>query len=130
MAAHATGTMLIQRSDGDKDTYNDVEIDVFQGAMFLTSDDGDGTLVINRAACSYQAKVMVCLPTSIVLVQDGESSALNVRNGTIYINDTGDAQQLTHSTTKLKPHSAMVSFTTVSGTYVNVLGTLDQVIRK
>jgi len=128
--ARAIGTILIQQSDGDANTYKDVEFKVFAGTMFLTSDDGDGTIVISKAACSYQGQIIVCLPTSIALVQDGESSALRLRNGTIYLNYTDSDQPLTMSSRKIHAHSAMVSFTTRGGTYVNAVGRLDQVIRQ
>lgn len=128
--ARATGTILIQRSNGDAKTYPNIEIKALSGTLFLTSDDGHGTIVVNRAACSFQGKVMVCLPTSVVLVQDGESSPLALRNGTVYLNDTDQDQQLALSSQKIKAHSVMVSFTTKAGTFVNVVGQFDQVIRK
>lgn len=129
-AARATGTMMIQHSSGDVDNYDDVEFRIFSGTMFLTSDDGDGTLVVSKASCSYQGKIIVCLPTSIALVQDGESSLLNLRNGTIYLNYTDEDQPMTMSSQKIKAHSAIVSFTTKSGTYVNAVGRLDTVIKQ
>ena len=129
-AARATGSIMIQHSDGNVDNYSDVEFKVFSGTMFLTSDDGDGTLVVSKAACAYQGKIIVCLPTSIALVQDGESSLLRLKTGTIYLNYTDQDQQLTMSSQKIKAHSAIVSFTTKSGTYVNAVGQLDQVVRQ
>lgn len=128
--ARATGTLLIQRSNGDAKTYSDVEIKALGGTLFLTSDDGDGTIVVNRAACSFQGKVMVCLPTSVVLVQDGESSPLALKSGTVYLNDTDQDQPLALSSQKIKAHSVMVAFTTRGGTHVNVVGQFDQVIRQ
>lgn len=128
--ARATGTILIQRSNGDAKTYDGIEIKALSGTLFLTSNDGHGTIVVNRAACSFQGKVMVCLPTSVVLVQDGESSPLALRSGTVYLNDTGQDQQLSLSSQKIKAHSVMVTFTTKGGTHVNVIGQFDQVIRQ
>src|SRR5215469_2495911 len=79
--AHATGTIEIHHKSGTVSRYSDVEIKVFSGSLFLTSDDGDGTIVITRAACSYQGKVIVCLPITAALVQEGESQALSVKTG-------------------------------------------------
>ncbi len=80
--AGATGTITIHHKDGTANTYRDVEIKLFSGSLFLTTDDGDGTIVVTRAACSYQGEIIVCLPTTAALVQDGESNALSVTRGT------------------------------------------------
>ncbi len=84
--ASATGTINIQHRDGTANTYRGVEIKVFAGSLFLTSGDGRGTIVVTRAACSYREKIIVCLPTTAALVQAGESNALNLKTGTIYLN--------------------------------------------
>jgi hypothetical protein len=128
--ALATGTLTINRTDGTVDTYDDVTVNVFTGSLFLTTADGKGTLVVNRSACSYQAKLIVCLPTSVVLVQNGKSNALTLTSGTIYLNYTNDPQPLSLSSAKVPPRAALVSFTIASGAYVNLSGTLDQVIKQ
>lgn len=128
--ARAGGTLQINHKDGSVNTYEGVTINVFSGSLFLTTADGKGTLVVNRSACSYQAKIIVCLPNSIILVQKGKSNALALTTGTVYLNYTDSAQPMTLTSAKLPPHAAMVSFTTSNGTYVNLLGTLDQVIRQ
>jgi hypothetical protein len=128
--AGAIGTIGILRANGDKNTYNDVEIKIFSGSLFLTSDDGDGTIVVTQAACSYQGQIMVCLPTAAALVQDGESSALNLKTGTIYFNTTGDAQQLSRSSSKLPANSILVALTLSDGTFINARGRIDEVIRQ
>ncbi len=128
--ARAAGTLQINHSDGSVNTYEGVTINVFSGSLFLTTADGKGTLVVNRSACSYQAKIIVCLPNSVILVQKGKSNALSLTTGTVYLNYTDAPQPLTRSSAKLPAHAAMVSFTTGNGTYVNLLGTLDQVIRQ
>jgi hypothetical protein len=128
--AGATGTLLIQRKDGQTNTYDDIEIKIFAGSLFLTSDDGDGTIVVTRAACSYQGKIIVCLPTTAALVQDGESQALNLRSGTIYLNTTDAPQQLTLSSAKIPANSVLVALTTKSGTFVTVRGQIDELIKQ
>lgn len=129
VAAAAKGTMTIVQADGDKDTYSDVEIKVIHGALYMTSEDGKGTMVITRAACSHQAQLMVCYATNATLVQSGETSPLDFKRGTVYVNDTDDYQPLVMSTTKVAPHSIMLSFTTKRGTYVTVNGSIDKVVK-
>lgn len=127
--AGAAGTILIQHKHGPTNTYDDVEVKVLHGSLYLTTDDGDGTLVVNKAACWYQGKVMVCLPSSAIVVQDGEANALDLTTGTVYLNDTDDAQPLLMTSQRIPAHGVMVSFTTKIGTYVNLTGTIDQVVR-
>ena len=128
-AARAEGTLTIQQSGGEKNVYHNVAIKVLHSALYVTSEDGKGTLVINRAACAYQGKLMVCLPTSAALVQSGKTSALDFQKGTVYLNSTDDAQQLSASTTKVAPHSIVLSFTTQRGTYVSLTGQIDKVVK-
>jgi hypothetical protein len=128
--AHATGTINIQHKNGSINIYDHVKIKVFSGSLFLTSNDGDGTLVVTRAACAYQEKVIVCLPTSAALVQAGTSNALNLKSGTIYLNYTGAAQPLSRSSAKLPANSILLALTTRNGTFVTVRGRIDQVIKQ
>jgi hypothetical protein len=128
--ANATGTMTIHRSDGTANSYNDVDVRVFSGSLFLTSEDGDGTIVVNRAACSYQGRIIVCLPTSAALVQDGASHALDLKSGTIYLNYTDVAQPLSRSSAKLPADSVMLALSTRNGTTIILRGRLDQVIKQ
>ena len=127
--AQATGTMTILRANGQSNVYDGVEIKVMHGALFLTSGDGKGTLVIHRAACSYQGKVLVCFPTSATLIQSGEASPLDLKTGTLYFNSTDSPQPLVLSTKKLPAHSLLASFTTYHGTYVSLNGRIDRVVK-
>ena len=127
IAAAAKGTMTIVQSNGETDVYNDVEIKVIHGALYMTSADAKGTIVIHRAACSYQGKLMVCLLTSASLVQDGETTPLDFKRGTCYVNSTDDYQPLTQSTTKVAPHSVLLTFKTDKGTLVTLNGRIDMV---
>lgn len=129
-ASRAGGTITIQHKNGTINTYNDVEIKVLSGSLFLTTDDGDGTIVVTRAACSYQGKIIVCLPTLAALVQDGETSALDLKTGTLYLNYTGDAQPLSRSSQKLAANSAMLALTLRNGTFITLHGRIDQVIKQ
>lgn len=128
--AHATGAISIHHASGATQNYADVEIRVFSGSLFLTSDDGDGTIVVTRAACSYQGKIIICYPTSAALVQDGESSALALKRGTIYLNYTDSAQPMSFSSAKLPSNSILLALTLNNGTLINVRGRIDQVIKQ
>ena len=128
VTASATGTINIHRNTGKINTYKDVEIKIFSGSLFLTSDDGNGTIVITRAACSYQGKVLVCYPTAAALVQDGQSDALNLKGGTLYFNDTGDAQPLSRSSARVPPNSVIATLSLNDGTFINVAGRIDEVV--
>lgn len=129
VSAGATGTMTIVQADGDRNVYDDVEIKVIHGALYMTSADGKGTLIIQRAACSYQGKLMVCFATNAALVQSGETSALDFKRGTVYANTTDDFQPMVMSSTKVPPHSIMLSFTTKRGTYISLSGRIDKVVK-
>jgi hypothetical protein len=129
IVAGATGTLTILQPSGERDVYNDVEIKVLHGALYLTSADAKGTIIIDRAACSYQAKLMVCLATGATLVQAGETSPLDFKQGTVYLNDTGDYQPMVLTSAKVPPHSVVVSFTTKRGTYLSVNGRIDKVVK-
>ncbi len=106
-----------------------MDIRVFSGSLFLTSEDGDGTIVVTRAACSYQAQIIVCYPTAAVLVQSGRSNALDLKTGTIYLNYTDAAQPLSGSSAKLPARSVMLALSTRNGTFVSVHGQIDQLGR-
>lgn len=130
VAAYATGTINIQRHNGTKDSYTDVEVKIFSGSLFLTSSDGNGTIVVTRSACSYQGEIIVCLPTSAALVQQGETDALDLKTGTIYVNYTSASQSLSHSSMKLPANSVMVALRLGDGTYINVRGKIDEVVKE
>jgi hypothetical protein len=130
VAAGATGTMSIHHASGTINTYRDVKIKVFSGSLFLTSDDGNGTIVVTDSACSYQGKIIVCLPVTAALVQEGQSNALALKSGTIYLNYTDTAQPLSRSSGKLAASSVMLALTTKNGTFITVHGQLDQVIKQ
>jgi hypothetical protein len=121
--------MMIQQPDGGQNVYHNVAIKVIHSALYVTSEDGRGTLVINRAACAYQGKLMVCLPTSAALVQSGKTSPLDFQQGTVYVNSTDDPVQMTASTQKVAPHSIVLAFTTQRGTFVSLSGRIDKVVK-
>jgi hypothetical protein len=127
--AGATGTVTVRQSDGHVDVYQNVQLKIIHDALFVTTADGEGTLVIHRAACSYQGDLMVCFATSATLVQSGKTSPLDFKRGTAYVNESDAPLQLTLSTTKVPAHSIMLTFTTDRGTYVGITGRFDQVVK-
>jgi hypothetical protein len=128
--ASATGTINIQHANGSVKTYRDVEIKVFAGSLFLTSDDGNGTIVVTRAACSYREKIIVCLPTTAALVQGGSSHALDLKTGTIYLNYTNAEQPLSHTSTRIPGNSILLALSMNNGTYINVRGRIDELVKQ
>ncbi|HEY6327280.1 MAG TPA: hypothetical protein VIW73_12290 [Candidatus Cybelea sp.] len=127
--AGAMGTVTIQQADGTRNTYNDAVIKIIHNALYVTSADGKGTLVINRAACAYQGDVLVCFVTSATLVQSGKTTPLDFRSGTVYVNMTDQPQSLARSTMKVPAKGIVSSFTTTRGTYVNLVGSIDKVVK-
>ena len=127
--AGAMGTITIVHSNGDRNVYNNVSIEIIHGALYMTSEDGKGTMIIKDAACSHQNKLMVCYATKATLVQSGEVTPLDFRSGTVYLNDTDDFQPLVLSTAKVAPHSIMLSYTTKIGTLVTCTGGIDKVVK-
>jgi len=127
--ASAKGTISIHHTDGDVNVYNDVEIKVIHGNLYLTSEDGKGTIIVHKAACSFQGKIMQCFATNATLVQAGETSPLDLKTGTVYLNDTGDPQPLVLSSAKVPPHSVLLSLSTDRGTLINLNGRIDQVVK-
>lgn len=129
ISAAAQGTVTIVHSGGETNVYHDVEIKIIRGALYVTSADAKGTFVIHDSACSYQAKLMVCLLTNATLIQSDETTPLDFQRGTCYVNPTDDYQPLVLSTKKVAPHSVLLSFTTEKGTYVTLDGRIDKVVQ-
>ena len=128
-SARAMGTVTIVQSNGQTNVYHDAVIKVIRNALYVTSGDGKGTIVIDKAACSYQGEVMVCFVTHATLVQAGSASPLDFKTGTVYVNSTDDPQPLTLSSQKVPAHGILLSFTTQRGTYVSVTGGIDKVVK-
>jgi hypothetical protein len=127
--ARADGTITIQHVDQSADTYPGAAIKVIHNTLNITSPDGKGTLIITQAACSYQKEVKVCLPTAVSLVQAGGVHALNLQRGTLYVNMTDSMQWLPNSATQLPPRGIVMSLLSGKGTYINLVGKIDKVIK-
>jgi len=126
-AAHAKGTVTVQQSDGSTQTYNNVSIVIAHKTLKVTTADGVGTLVIDKAACSYVGNLQMCLPYSMTLDQGGGSHPLDFQRGTVYVNLTDSKQPLSQSSMQLPANGILLSLTTKIGTIVNLTGTIDKV---
>jgi hypothetical protein len=127
--ADATGTMRVQQSDGSVQVYHDVQIRVAQRTLRIGSEDRKGVLVIDRAACTYAGFVLRCLPSTMKFEQSGQTHEIQLVTGTIYVNLTGDMQQLHHSSTQLSPHDVLLMMQTKRGTYISLQGHIDEMQR-
>lgn len=128
-AVRATGTVLVQQPDGSKQTYTNVRIAIKDQAMAITSSDGEGTLVLGKAACSIVGALLECLPYDATLLQNGQRFHIPLQSGTVWINPTKTKQQLTFSSTQLPPHGVLLAVKSKRGTYVTLTGTVDEVQR-
>jgi hypothetical protein len=128
-AAYAKGTVRVQQSSGSMQVYRDVTIRIAQKALRVTTADGKGTLIIDKAACSFTGEIQTCLPYSIKLDQGGSVQPLDFERGTVYVNLTSAKQQLPYSSTQLPPQGILLSLRTKIGTIVNLTGEIDQVTK-
>ncbi len=124
--AGATGTVRIQQRDGATKTYTNVRIVVQNESMAITSSDGEGTIVLGKAACTKVGELLRCLPYDATLEQHGQTTHVPLQSGTVWINPSNVNQQLTYSSTQLPPHGVLLSIQTKAGTYVSLTGVVDR----
>jgi hypothetical protein len=127
--ANAKVTIRVQQSDGSVQTYDSVTAKLVHQALYLTTADGKGTLIITKAACSYLGEIQRCLPYAATLVQNGVVSPLDFQSGTAYYNPTEQTQDLPLSSVRIPHRGLVMAFQTKRGTYVSVTGTLDKVTK-
>jgi hypothetical protein len=125
LTASAMGTARIHHIDGTESRYPGVTVAIAGSTLRLRSPDHQGTLVIDRAACSHDGSLLKCLPTSVVLRQHGTSRPMALESGTIYFNFTADPQTLSYSSRQVRPHGVLLSLHTLRGTLINLDGTID-----
>jgi len=125
-AAQARGTATVTKSSGTIRTYQNVRIRLIgTTSLRVTSADGQGTLSVHHAACSYIGDLRRCLPFEITLDQHGAKHLLDLQRGTLYVNVTGGSLQMPHSTMLVPAHSIVLSLETERGTVISVTGSLD-----
>ncbi len=125
--ASATGTVRILQRDGSQKTYANVRITVRDQAMWITSSDGQGTLVFGKAACTKIDELLECLPYDATLYQNGQKRHVPLKTGTVWLNPTKTNQPLTHSSTHVPPHGVLLAVETKAGTYVTLTGVVDEI---
>lgn len=126
-AAYATGTALVQQRDGSEKTYTNVRISIRNESMAITSSDGQGTIVLGKAACTKVRELVECLPYDATLLQNGQSTHIALQSGTVWLNPSETAQELSHSSTQLPPRGVLLAVRTKKGTYVTLTGVVDEV---
>jgi hypothetical protein len=127
--ALAYGTVRVQQNDGTVRTYEGVLIKVVHKTLRITTHDGKGTLIISQAACAYSGELERCTPLKMSIEQGGSTKVLDFASGNIYVNPTGDMQQLSLSSTQLPPHGILLTIRTKIGTYVSLSGQIDELVR-
>lgn len=127
--ARATGTVRILQNDGSTKTYTRVRIAIRDQSMAITSADGEGTLVLGKAACTKVDELVECLPYDATLFQNGMRTHIALQSGTVWLNPSKTDQRLTHSSTQLPPRGVMLAIRTRRGTYVTMTGIVDEVQR-
>jgi hypothetical protein len=127
--AAATGTALITQRDGTSKSYANVRIAIAGGSMAVTSADGQGMLVIGKAACTKVNELVRCLPYDATLFQYGEKVRIPLQSGTVWLNPSDSMQTLTHSSAQLPPRGVLMLIKTKAGTYVSLTGKVDEVIK-
>jgi hypothetical protein len=121
----AEGTVRIQETNGTIKMYRAVSLRLNGQTLKITSRDHAGTLVLDQAACTYVDGLRRCYPSQFVLTQHGVHY-ISLRRGTVYINASGAAHQLRHSSKMVPPHSVLALLETQHGTYISVTGQLDE----
>jgi hypothetical protein len=127
--AAAKGTVRVQQANGSVSVYSGVSIRVANKTLRVTSADGKGTLIIDKAACFSDGQLERCLPYSIQLSQNGKTHPLDFKTGTVYVNLTATKQQLPMSSTQIPPKGILMALQTKIGTYVSLSGTIDEMKR-
>jgi hypothetical protein len=125
-SARAAGSARIQQSDGSVKTYTNVRISVRDQSMWMTSSDGRGTLILGKAACTKVDALVRCVPYDATLDQNGKFTHIPLQTGTVWLNPSNAAQQLSHSSTRLPSHGVLMSIRTKKGTFVSLTGTIDE----
>jgi len=127
--AFATGTVVVLQRDGSEKTYTNVRISIRNESMAITSSDGQGTIVLGKAACTKVGALLECLPYDATLLQNGQKTHISLQSGTVWLNPSSSAQTLSHSSTQLPPRGVLLAVRTKKGTYVTLTGVVDEVQR-
>ena len=127
LPAGAAGVTRVNQSDGSVQTYTDVRVSLKGQTLWIASADHKGTLEIVDGACSFIGGMQRCLPYAVTLHQHGQSHAIAIDRGTVYLNLSDTPQHLRRSSKLLAPRNVLVALHTNRGTFVSVEGSLDVV---
>ena len=127
--AYANGTARVQQADGDTRTYQNVRIAIADKQMTITSADGVGTIVIERAGCVAVDKLVRCHPYEASLRQRGQNVPIVIKEGTAWFNPSGEAQQLPMSSQMIPAKGVVMSMSSQKGTFLSLTGVVDSVKR-
>jgi hypothetical protein len=123
--ASASGTARIQQPDGSVKTYTGVQIRGNRDNLALTSSDGKGTIVFARASCTKIGELLECLTYDATLFQNGQTTHIPLKSGTVWYNPSDSTQTLSNSSTQLPHHGILLTAESKRGTYVSLNGVLD-----
>ena len=127
--ALASGTARIQQPDGDVKVYHQVKIAVAHAELSLTSQDGVGTIVIQRAGCVVVDELLRCHPFSAQLRQHGKTLPIAIAEGTAWFNPSNETRTLPNSSTRIASKGLVMSLSTTKGTYLTLSGIVDTVTK-
>lgn len=127
--AGATGTARIQQPDGSTKVYSNVRIVVRDESMAITSSDGQGTVVLGKAACTKIGELVHCLPYDATLFQYGERTRIPLQTGSVWLNPMRAYEALPQSSQQLPPRGVSLVVRTKRGTYLTLEGVVDEVLR-
>jgi len=123
----ATGTLLVEKSNGSAKTYDHVQILVKDESMALVSKDKKGWLVLGKAACTLVEKIVRCALYDGTLFQFGQKTHIALAEGTLWLNPGKTAEPIARSTMKLAPHGVWGSVHTKKGAHAILSGTADEI---
>jgi hypothetical protein len=128
-SARATGTAHVQWNTGAVQVFHNVKIQIVHRTLQVTSSDGARTYIITHAACAYDGYYERCQPLSAKVELNGTTAPSEIAGGTLYINPTDHARQLSHSSIQIPPHGVLASIKTKRGNYLSLSGTIDSITR-
>ena len=127
--ADAMGTAHIQWNSGAVQVFHNVKIQIVHQTLQVTSPNGATTYIITHAACAYDGYYERCRPLSAKVERNGTTTPSEIATGTLYVNPTEHAVQLSHSSSQLLPHGVLAEIKTKRGNYLSLTGTIDSLTR-
>jgi hypothetical protein len=114
--ALASGTARIQQTNGSVNTYSGMRLQILPHSVVLRSPDGQDE--VSMLCESGGDGISVCRPQAFYFQRGAKAYSIPLRQGTVYINTSDDAQTLPLSSTRVPPHSILLALQTRRGTYI------------